>query len=170
MDQTPTVNPPVPTDDPEAALRRVSEFLDRIAGPVDVEIQDVYGHRYRIPGMLPARVEARFYRAIREIPNSADVQALPSAGDMRAWGDALLGLLADDRMIDAADEAFVSAFPKVIAAARTSAEAAGHDGGNRPSDLFPISEVALALSPFVVGGIRAAKQMLARFMPTPPTK
>lgn len=169
MDQTPTVTPPVPTDDPEAALRRVSEFLDRIAGPVDVEIQDVFGNTYRIPGMLPARVEARFYRAIREIPNGADVQALPSAGDMRAWGDALLGLLADDRMIDAADEAFVSAFPKVIAAARQAASVQG-EAGSRPSDLFPISEVALALSPFVVGGIRAAKQMLGRFMPKPPPK
>lgn len=165
---TPDVATKPPAKGPENALRELADFLDRVTGPRLVQIEDLLGNVYQIPSALPARVEARFFRVIREM-EGGPVDAMFKADGAQEWGEALLGLLSDDRLIDAADEAFVSAFPKVIAEARAASDRSGEPAfGNRPSDLFALSEVALALTPFVAGALRAASKMINRFVPTTP--
>ena len=167
----PDVKPDAKATDPtpEEALRKIREFLDRIVGAQNVEITDLLGNVYRIPGSLPARVEARFFRTLRDLQVGGTVEGLYRSGDPQSWVEALIGLLGDDAMIDAVDEAFVAAFPAVIVQARARAEEAGTATGNRPSDLFGMSEVALAMTPFVLGAIRAAKRLIDRLLPPTPT-
>lgn len=174
-DETATKVQEVDGKDPVAALGRVTEFLDRIVGPKRIVIQDITGAEHSMPGVLPARVEARFWRAVREIDGGqleGQLQAIQSSKNedvLANIASTVAAALSSDAVLDAADEVFVSAFPDMIAKARANAAEAGIQG-SRASDLFVLGEIAIALSPFVVGGLRALGRLARTFLPpSPPT-
>lgn len=143
-----------PVDAARSSLRVLRDVLEDLAPPEGVEVEDAAGRRYRVPGAIPAR---RQIAALVPLERLLDLPAV--AGAWAQDGEDLLGTVArvvravaTPDVVDLLDDAFGTAYPDVIAAARAAAGATDA----RPSDLFPVEELAIGLVPFCV---RAARRL-----------
>lgn len=142
---------------PEAAeakqrdgLAQLRTIIDTMVPPRTVEVVDVLGNTYRLPGAVSARVQVEILRIVEGLASLPAGALLSGTGADARGALSLLAALAHEPLVLASlSEAFGIAHPRVVA---TAIEAVRADGGQPKdaADVFAVEEIVAGLVPLFV--------------------
>lgn len=154
----------------KAAVTAITDLLDQLVPPEDVEIVDVYGGRHRLRARLPARAQVLVLRHLEAV-FSADVgEDLRQTLQTRGYGAALALVAraaANEDVLAGLARAFAAAHPSALAEARSRAV---DQPVTDAADLFGVEEMAAALLPFFLAPLRRMAGVLREMLATPPAR
>lgn len=155
-----------PSEQEKKSLSDMRKIIDTMVPPKTVEVVDVLGNEYRLPGAVSARVQVEILRVVEGL-SSLPAGALfgGSVGDTKGLV-AMLSILAREPLVLAAlAEAFGLAHPAALAKALAAVRAEGIEA-NDAADAFAVEEIVAALVPLFVRlakrGASAADAVAAR--------
>lgn len=170
---TGTAEPAISTLDERADLL---SLIDRLLPKASaVQISDVSGVVYTIPGSAPARRQLRVFALLEDVTRhfaalAPALDALRDGDDLgRALGAIVAAVAGDEKLLDLLDRIFEAAHPGVLTEARAAQPEDLRADGNRPSDLFAVEEIVASLVPFFGGAIRRLAPLASIPIPTPTT-
>lgn len=131
-------------------LNEMRRIIDTMVPPRTVEIVDVLGNPYRLPGAVSARVQVEILRVVEGL-TSLPAGALFSGASPDAKGAStlLLVLAREPRVLAALSEAFGLAHPATVAKAVAAVREEGIEA-NDAADAFAVEEIVAALVPLFV--------------------
>jgi hypothetical protein len=154
------------TEQEKKSLSDMRKIIDTMVPPKTVEVVDVVGNEYRLPGAVSARVQVEILRVVEGL-SSLPAGALfgGSVGDTKGLV-AMLSILAREPLVlTALAEAFGLAHPAALAKALAAVRAEGIEA-NDAADAFAVEEIVAALVPLFVRlakrGASAADAVAAR--------
>lgn len=161
-----------------------TEFLNTLVVPKDTEIEDVLGNTYSVRSNLPAAVEIRLIRSIKQISEMFSIyagdagkvisEASTTAERFSALIDLIVDLCADNEMRAIVATAFAEAHPGVLT---TAIERAYADATMVPylpknkleadaTHVFSLVDIVGAIVPFVVRAAMKGGKLVGRFLPS----
>lgn len=155
-----------PSEQEKKSLSDMRKIIDTMVPPKTVEVVDVLGNEYRLPGAVSARVQVEILRVVEGL-SSLPAGALfsGSTGDTKGLVAMLSVLAREPLVLTALAEAFALAHPAALAKALLAVRAEGIEA-NDAADAFAVEEIVAALVPLFVRlakrGASAADAVAAR--------
>jgi hypothetical protein len=155
-----------PSEQEKKSLSDMRKIIDTMVPPKTVEVVDVLGNEYRLPGAVSARVQVEILRVVEGLSTlPAGALFSGSVGDTKGLV-AMLSILAREPLVLAAlAEAFGLAHPAALTKALAAVRAEGIEA-NDAADAFAVEEIVAALVPLFVRlakrGASAADAVAAR--------
>lgn len=140
----PTSSAVAPVDD--ASVDDGTQFFDQLEGLLDklvpadsVTVTTATKGEITLPGAIPARLQVRVFRHMRDLLEMDDISATIASFSGGPGGqnvaDAIVSLATNEAVAEKLGEIFTAAYPNSL-------------DGNDPLDELPLEDLVAALSPF----------------------
>jgi hypothetical protein len=132
---------PVEAPEPEeenAFFDQLESLLDKLVPAESVTVQTATQGEITLPGSIPARMQVRVFRHMRELLEMDEIAGaigLFSGAANVNVPDAIVGLATNEAVAEKLGDIFTAAYPDAL-------------NGNDPLDELPLEDLVAALSPF----------------------
>lgn len=158
---------------PTEAVANLRNLLATLVPPETLEIQDAFGNKHLTRSTLPARSQIKVMQQLEKLwqlslngDNVSDLSGVSGVTQM------LIGLAANEDVLDSLSNAFACAHPAAIKTAKLSALESGLSESecSHAADLFPVEEIIAGLLPFFIRLANRAIELMGKMTSQPQLK
>lgn len=139
-------------------VRGLTELLETLVPPKNLEIEDIYGNIYKVSSSVSARSQIKIMREfdkLKELENEVNIQLT----DMPSIIQSLVSLASDENVFNALCNCFEIAHAKTVKRAKEESKKED-DLFEHVGDLFSIEEIVSGIIPLFIRLARKTTKLI----------
>jgi len=155
------------------AVSQLRELLATLVPPETLELKDAFGNTHLTRSALPARSQIKVMQQLEKLWQlETDGVSIGDVSGVAGVTQLLLGLAANEDVLNSLSQAFGCAHPSAIKTAKLSAieEGVPESECSHAADLFPVEEIIAGLLPFFIRLANRAMELMDKMTSQPKLK